>query len=1640
MSDLVPRMQAPEQVPAADTPPEVPGRIGRYRVERILGQGGFGVVYLGHDDDLRRPVAIKVPQARRLESPGAVEAYLAEARTLASLNHPHIVAVYDFGRTEDGGCFIVSRYIDGDSLADILRRQRPAVAVAAGLVATVAEALHHAHQHRLVHRDVKPANILLDRAGKAYLADFGLALRDEDFGKAGGVAGTPWYMSPEQARGESHRVDGRADLYSLGVVLYELLTGDRPFHRERVEDLLEDIASLAVEARPPRQLVDNLPRELERICLKALAKRASERYFTAGDFAEDLRAFLAAQPPLPAVAPAAGPARSGPPAPTPDSASAALSTPEPGVGDGIRRMVPKGLRAFDAADADFFLDLLPGPRDRHGLPESIRFWKMRIETTDPEETFAVGLLHGPSGCGKSSLVRAGLLPRLSRDVVSVYVEAAAGLTEARLLRGLARECPRIEPGRALAEALASLRRGDGLPAGRKVLLVLDQFEQWLHEHGTDADAELVRALRQCDGVRVQALLLVRDDFWLAVTRFLQALEVRLAEGCSCAAVDLFPVRHAEKVLAAFGRAYDALPDADLWGPDGPTGQPSDPGLQALAGRLDRLGEPLGELREEVRQALRIAGPDPQMALTRVRRALEYVVRDVYQRRVAEPPGTRPLENLLQRIVKDGHFPDRLDAHANFIRKLGNVATHSFGEKVTAADLRQSLTQLMEIVDWFVDVERPGAAGRPPARPQPPASTASGPGQRTGDTASPAVREGQQFVARAVEGLAQEGKVVPVRLALFAEMLKGRPWTLATLRAVGGTEGVGVTFLEETFSAATAPPSHRYHQRAARATLRALLPEFGTDIKGHMRSHDELLAASGYAGRPADFADLLRILNRDLRLVTPTDPEGAGDFPQAPQRIRADYSFERWVQAAQGDPQQPPQQAARYYQLTHDYLVPTIREWLTRKQKETHRGRAELRLAERAALWQVKRENRHLPPWWEWLNIRLLTRGRDWTEPQREMMRKAGRYHATRGLVLAAGLLVLLALWWQGWDWLEARALHKRLFDAPTEAVPKIVADMAPYRRWLDGPLRQDYVEAEGKDAHKQLHASLALVPVDPGQVDYLYGRLLTANPQELWAIRELLQGHRDKLIEPLWGVLHDRKRGPSQRLRAACALAAYSKQDPRWHTVRDAVAALLVAENAHDRGYWTALLRPVGSLLLPSLADLLLEEDRSPVERRNITRAYGFYAEGKPEAFADLKEVLDEKASPMANAEGRLNLARRQANAAVALAALGQWEKVRPLLRHSTDPTVRSYLIARLGPGGPEARELLGVMEGETEASIRQALLLALGDYGHNRLPRVQQEELVPRLAQVFENDPDPGVHGAAGWLLRHCGQENQLEASEWILRRRDHEVASRGRQPPEGRRWYVNGEGQTMVLVPALGKVVLGEGNQRSECEIKHNFALAAREVTVAEFRRCPRFKDYKLDALLPDHHPVSFASWYMAVEYCNWLSKQEGIPEEQWCYLRNNKGGYAAGMKIAPDFLKRLGYRLPLEAEWECACRAGSATPWSMGEAQDLLTRYAWIARNSSDSYSSHAVGWLLPNGWGLFDMHGNAAEWCQDRWSDKVAITVADKEDVNYIGDKDRRPLRGGSFAGLGLVAQSAHREGYRPETGGYVTGFRPARTYP
>jgi len=1146
-------------------------------------------------------------------------------------------------------------------------------------------------------------------------------------------------------------------------------------------------------------------------------------------------------------------------------------------------IVPKGLRSFDANDSSFFLELLPGPRDENGLPESIRLWKHRIESTG-ESAFTVGVLYGPSGCGKSSLIKAGLLPRLDKRVESIYIEATADDTEARLLKSLRSRFPTLRSDVDLMETIVALRQDHGLENNQKVLLVIDQFEQWLHAKNEEQQTELASSLRQCDGQHVQTILMVRDDFWVALSRFMARLQIELSQSQNTAFLDLFDVRHAKKVLMAFGVAFGAVPDKS---------------------RKDHVS----------------------------------------------------------------------------------------------------------------------------------------------------------FIDQAVTGLAQGGRVISVRLALFADMIKSESWTLATLKDVGGTEGVGVNFLEKTFSSPRADPRHRLHQKAACAVLKELLPEHGSDIKGNMRSRPELLEASGYRDRLESFEDLIHILDNEVRLITPTDPEGLEPAKESKPKLSV---------------------GQQYYQLTHDYLVPSLWEWLTRKQKETRPGRAQLRLADRSSVWNAKPENRLLPSVWEYLNIRLLSDKKNWTEPQRKMMSKAGRVHATRTSITAAVIAVVLFCAWVVNGEFQARSLVRQLTAAEISEVPHIVHKLDGYRHWAVPLLRQEDAQADQTTSTK---LALALLPVDHDQISQLRDQLPLVPPVQFSVIRDSLLPYEDSVAEPLWNVALDSEQKDQQRFQAACALATYAPDDQRWSQIKKMVASHLVSLEASALVAWREALRPAKTKLIEPLVSIYRNTSQKEKEqaRSFATETLADYAADQPEELFNLLADAEEFQFPVifqklarykdeavrlaaeefarkpptkATEDEKELLAKRQANVAVALLRLGTPEKVWPTLKFNPDPRVRSYIIHWLSPLGAEPATIIQRLETEPDVTIRRALVLMFGEFSESQISTAQRRPLIEQLFGIYEYEPDAGLHGAAEWVLRKWGQGKRLEAV--VEKLKSDEKQMQARKSSDKRQWYVNSQKQTFVIVEG-GEFLMGspeseldryrnEGQHR--CRIRRRFAISAHEVTKARYRPFEKaVKGYGLvdnpeyaPIVRTDDSPQTALTWYEAAHYCDWLSEQEKIPREQWCY--DPKGGaYSPGMKAKDRFWDLTGYRLPTEAEWEFACRAGTVTSNYYGLTKPLLPKYARYQENGQNR--AWPVGGLKPNDLGLFDMLGNAFEWCFDHYGsypEQNGKIFEDTPSTRPDNDADRRVLRGGAFANGSVVVRSAYRYDRLPVNRSYTCGFRPARTLP
>ncbi len=281
-----------------------PNVIDRYVVHSLIGQGGFGQVFLAFDPQLQRQLAIKIPRLTRHWNISYTDAFLREARLAAQLAHPNVVAIHNVGEVEECGFYIAMEYIDGESLQRRLQRGRLTLAETESVIAGIAAAMQYAHKRGVIHRDLKPANVLIDKAGHVKVTDFGLAVTEElQSQHQGEVSGTPAYMSPEQVRGDVHQLDGRSDLWSVGVIVYECLTGRRPFQGDDWPAIREEILSRA--PKPPRQIDDSIPPAVEAICLACLEKDPQRRPTTAMDVARIISDSLAVPPmPNPTAVPA----------------------------------------------------------------------------------------------------------------------------------------------------------------------------------------------------------------------------------------------------------------------------------------------------------------------------------------------------------------------------------------------------------------------------------------------------------------------------------------------------------------------------------------------------------------------------------------------------------------------------------------------------------------------------------------------------------------------------------------------------------------------------------------------------------------------------------------------------------------------------------------------------------------------------------------------------------------------------------------------------------------------------------------------------------------------------------------------------------------------------------------------------------------------------------------------------------------------------------------------------------------------------------------------------------------------------------------------------------------------------------------
>jgi formylglycine-generating enzyme required for sulfatase activity len=1069
-------------------------------------------------------------------------------------------------------------------------------------------------------------------------------------------------------------------------MLFEVVFRHRPFAGSNQQEIFDRI--LGHDPAPVDCGDDEQLNAIQEICVRCLSKRMQDRFPNVASLRGELERWRADY-------------HAGEYQPA-DQAAPRLPAP--------RLPTPRGLRSFDAEDADFFLELLPGPHTADGLPESLIFWKARIDGAAHAKSFPVGLLYGPSGCGKSSFVKAGLLPRLDSRVQCIYVEGEVRSTEARVRAKLASTHPDADESASLAEAFA-VAREQAKQAGSTTLLVIDQFEQWLSSNWDLGTSDLVDALRQCDGQHLQALLLVRDDFYLSVNRLFLELEVWLEERVNQAVVDLFTVKHAERVVLRFGQG---------------------------------------------------------------------------------------------------------------IGKLGS-------------SLRA---------------------------------------------------EDRSFAAALVDLIARNGRVVCVHLSLLMEMVKDLPWEIQSIDGLGDFTRIGQAYLVRTFDLPTAQPAHRANSRLARSVLASLLPVPGAEIRGSAKSAKELLRSISDEFNRDDVERVLRMLDQELRLITPVDPAVPGN-------------------------ESSPVECQLSYQLTHDYLVPSIREWSTQNQRMTRRGRAELYLQESAQLWGQRRDERLLPGYLGWLRLQWLTDRSSWDAVELDFMRSSTRAITRKAVFSLGTALLLIGSFVYFVVSLKRETRHQELLSAVSSlknAESMLIEDALQNLSDKRFPVDQMRVELtsawDAADERQRFRLACGLATLGDERVEALIGQILTLSPLELESLLRALSFNRDLALE---------------RLQATAAAT---------DTLRVKARIAMVA------------LRLDAPALASEMAD---------VSHRN--------------------------------------------------------------------PEARTVFIEECSRWHGDLRKLGRMVAELNDASLQSALCLAIGSTpaDYMALQSNATEEVGRTMANLFTSSSDRAVHSAAGWVL----QAWRLAVPQ----------LDRRAQPPLEASWYIDLQGITLLRMKPGSFTPY---SNHHSVRLTRGFWLADREVTIGQFTAyahdttCPlewKLEDWRGPETYDrtsDEHPVQMVRWDEAARYCNWLSWKHGFDP---CYEWNG-----SDWECRQD---TGGYRLPTEAEWEYACRAGTETPFYFGEDDAFLMDYAvFNARVPSKT------GTRLPNGWGLFDMHCNVWEWCNDWYAaypDQDSI-------VDPLGPAtgNEKVHRGGDCFDAAERCQSSHRYGYNPATPERNIGFRVARS--
>jgi serine/threonine protein kinase/formylglycine-generating enzyme required for sulfatase activity len=719
------------------------------------------------------------------------------------------------------------------------------------------------------------------------------------------------------------------------------------------------------------------------------------------------------------------------------------------------------------------------------------------------------------------------------------------------------------------------------------------------------------------------------------------------------------------------------------------------------------------------------------------------------------------------------------------------------------------------------------------------------------------------------------------------------------------------------------------------------------------------------------------------------------------------------------------------------------------------------LAEDVELWLAGEPVRvWIEPWW-WQTARWVRRHR----------------HASISatiVVLIGAFIGVLAINWSTHEKSHVRleGVVKAISAADLTSLPSLLRDLENWGNERVPVLERELSGSEPtSDSARNLR--LALSTLGENRVEDLVQDLLRCSRTDYLNFRARLLPFSEEISPFLWKEWEKTNTLAETRLRIAGGLALFDPENPSWSNVAEALPTLLCQEPSVWYGLWQSVFDTQSEKLQAGLCRIF-DDHSLPEMSRSAAQLLGLLVDNDPELLLDLLQranreqlppliqgiveqgrsgipllqvaVRDQTPVPQAsqlNPNQRLPYVirdRHRARAACALLALGQLDDVWPLLISSSDPTFR-YNVIELAPySGIAPGKIWEWYTNHTHTQLRRTMLLMLGTLPTSAISPQERQAWIAEIQRVERHDPDPGIHAAAQWLLRVWDPESQHQSTE---------VA----RFSVNRRWYETANGETFVMIQGPVEFLMGSPQDEYYRDpddelhlrrINHSWAVASQEVTYQRaVALVPSLATSSLESFSSGHESACKMTWYDAARYCRRLSEEEGVPEEQMCFPPVEKIG--PQMQLPEDYFERTGYRIPSQAEWEYACRAGTVTATYFGDDPDLYSAYTSNSTNTNPHVTRIAT--RKPNDLGLCDPLGNLFEWCYDRcerqpysqqpgWGRIVSNTPVQKR----IAPRRHYSIRGGDANHHPAVIRSAVRTNAPAQQPECVSGFRPVRTLP